>query len=296
MGNPPKIFDCPKWCMKYLQRWKAKKHLKMKKVIFGLIAIVIFGNNSFSQNTELLILKNKNEVSFLLKNSDGKFDENYIFQTDEVSKFELNSGIVSNFKLIYDKRALIINIEKNTYYFIVDNYIIGKNVIKGYGLSKRKGVFEIINNDENKSYFETIREVNARGGLSCTSGGTGSTECSVTSTIGPLGTGCSVGCGVGYYACCDDNTVVCKCLPNPKIKSLQESRLFSIKLNPVTSNLEFEGKEFGNYEIEILSFSGQKVIINQKLTTKVDIDSIDSGIYIYRIKNSSNIYLIICNI
>jgi hypothetical protein len=45
------------------------------------------------------------------------------------------------------------------------------------------------------------------GGGDCTSGGDGSTQCSVT--------GCSVTCSAGYYACCNSNTVNCKCCQNP---------------------------------------------------------------------------------
>jgi hypothetical protein len=47
---------------------------------------------------------------------------------------------------------------------------------------------------------------------SCTSGGAGSTSCSLT---GPLN-GCSVSCNSTSYACCNDNTVECYCCPNPK--------------------------------------------------------------------------------
>lgn len=46
----------------------------------------------------------------------------------------------------------------------------------------------------------------------CTSGGGGATQCSID---GAFGTGCSVTCSAGYYACCDDNKVVCYCVKNP---------------------------------------------------------------------------------
>jgi len=42
----------------------------------------------------------------------------------------------------------------------------------------------------------------------CTSGGEGSTECSVGDTF----SNCSVSCGDGYYACCDGSTNTCFCV------------------------------------------------------------------------------------
>lgn len=51
-------------------------------------------------------------------------------------------------------------------------------------------------------------------GNSCTSGGTGSSSCSLE---GPLNS-CSVTCTTGYYACCDDNRMKCYCVPNPPVQ------------------------------------------------------------------------------
>jgi hypothetical protein len=54
------------------------------------------------------------------------------------------------------------------------------------------------------------------GGMSCTSGGTGSSQCSVGNGDLSGGNSCSVTCNTGYYACCNDDQVICKCYANPK--------------------------------------------------------------------------------
>lgn len=45
--------------------------------------------------------------------------------------------------------------------------------------------------------------------MGCTSGGEGSTSCSIDEPFG-MG-GCSVDCSEGYYSCCDSSTVKCTC-------------------------------------------------------------------------------------
>jgi hypothetical protein len=47
---------------------------------------------------------------------------------------------------------------------------------------------------------------------SCSSGGEGSTGCSIDDFTG----GCSVSCGSGYYACCKSSNNTCVCITNPK--------------------------------------------------------------------------------
>lgn len=51
----------------------------------------------------------------------------------------------------------------------------------------------------------------------CTSGGEGSTSC----TIGDIYSNCSVSCGDGYYACCDGGSNVCDCRPEDKDTGLE---------------------------------------------------------------------------
>jgi hypothetical protein len=54
-----------------------------------------------------------------------------------------------------------------------------------------------------------IDSASGGGGTTCNAGGPGSTSCSYTS--GP--NSCSVGCGGGYYACCNASNN-CRCVPN----------------------------------------------------------------------------------
>lgn len=59
--------------------------------------------------------------------------------------------------------------------------------------------------------YSNSNEMENRGGdtqENCTSGGTGSTSCSVND----VWSGCSVSCGVGYYACCVGDSNTCSCI------------------------------------------------------------------------------------
>jgi len=54
-------------------------------------------------------------------------------------------------------------------------------------------------------------ESNNSGSYTCTSGGPGASQCSTSANIGGSGTGCSVTCISGYYACCNNYENKCQC-------------------------------------------------------------------------------------
>jgi hypothetical protein len=236
-----------------------------------------------AQNKELLILKNKTEVALLLKNSKGDFVENYIFQCGNTENFTISNRKFVDFIIIFDKKALILKIEKKTYYFIVDNYIVGENVFRGYGLSRRFGIFTFDNSSE-ESFFDTIRVQNSMTSLSCTSGGAGSTECSITGTIGPVSSGCSVSCGTGYYACCDDGTVVCQCVATKPPKTITPpERLFVAQVIQNKGLLNFSGINLIKYNIDIYNLSGTLINTYNNIESSLSIENLNSNIYIYKI-------------
>ena len=49
------------------------------------------------------------------------------------------------------------------------------------------------------------------GKFDCSSGGQGSTSCSVSLTVGGVTFECDVTCGTGYYACCNRWCAKCEC-------------------------------------------------------------------------------------
>ncbi len=257
----------------------------MKKIILSLIATVFFGINSFSQKKEMSIFKNENEVCILLKNDKGIYDENFIFQSDNIRGFSQNNIVTENYKLFYDGKNLIINISNITYQFTINERINGENIIKGYGLSRRFGTFKITDIDDKTSFFDRIIETNSNPystlALTCDSGGPGATQCSVDSGIGSINVGCSVTCGSGYYACCDDSTSVCKCVAIKK--NVPTQARFDLTINPTKTNLEFTGKEHEKYFIRVYTTNGNMVINNIILQKMISIDNLKPDIYIYHI-------------
>lgn len=83
------------------------------------------------------------------------------------------------------------------------------------GLATHKGSLKLNYVDNGNLDDIIVNQVGPSGGattLSCTSGGTGASQCSTGSGVGTVNTECSVTCNSGYYACCDDGMGKCKCI------------------------------------------------------------------------------------
>jgi hypothetical protein len=98
-------------------------------------------------------------------------------------------------------------------------------LIKGcYGISYQWGSFDIekLKDTSGFSAFENLIRANlnisstSNRSEKCTSGGIGSSGCSIDEAFG-LG-GCSVSCSTGYHSCCQSNTVTCSCVKDKPIK------------------------------------------------------------------------------
>lgn len=78
-----------------------------------------------------------------------------------------------------------------------------------YGIAKMKGIenrvflqnFDWVDDDISEQVYCKCNG-NGTSEKHCTSGGTGSTECSKSVTTGPITQECSTKCGSGTYACC----------------------------------------------------------------------------------------------
>jgi hypothetical protein len=103
----------------------------------------------------------------------------------------------------------------------------------GYGLSFLSGVWDVgkVKGSSYKYAFTTLDYADVKnagrvippedeGGYkfckrgACTSGGAGSTSCSISEDIGPVNQSCTSSCGAGYYACCDSSVTRCYCCKN----------------------------------------------------------------------------------
>lgn len=96
-----------------------------------------------------------------------------------------------------------------------------KSYALGYGFSSNKGEWKI---EQDMFLKYTANEILAISSLNpkvkltsgktmaceCTSGGAGSTSCSIDEPLN----GCSVTCGAGYYSCCMSSVTRCVCVQN----------------------------------------------------------------------------------
>jgi len=196
----------------------------MKKLLFGLIATVLFGNLSFGQNKiSFLDIKGK-EIAIIVDNTDNSFKEYYLFQYQNQDFSKLSNKVVTGFVEIINDN-LIIKSNDVTFTFTLNNNGSLDNIYYGYGLSHRIGEFKIMNNQNPSYIYDLIVGKTAidgsidgsTGSLSCNSGGKGSSECSVKASSMNLGTSeCSVKCNSGFYACCDDTRGECRCVEEKK--------------------------------------------------------------------------------
>lgn len=193
----------------------------MKKITLTVMAFVMVLSTALAQKRVTLVDVKGAEVAILI-DVDGKssFKEFYLFQYEkqdlqkvlelkELTLVEVNEDFV---KLKSENGQSVIfslNPDLNNR----DNMLVN-----GYGLSKRTGNFTLTENESPSSIFDLILyNGNVVEGMSCHSGGPGSSECSVTpSDVNVGATSCSVKCNKGYYSCCDDTIGECRCKPEKK--------------------------------------------------------------------------------
>ena len=93
-----------------------------------------------------------------------------------------------------------------------------QNSWAGYGLSRREGSWTLSGGLASEAAMAQALSCSrttlpdgrlASFAITCDSGGTGSSECSASCS---LGGNCSVKCTAGYYSCCDTGICSCKCL------------------------------------------------------------------------------------
>jgi nitrogen regulatory protein PII-like uncharacterized protein len=191
----------------------------MKNIFFSIITLVLTSNFVIAQNTVKFINFQGKELGIAINiKSDNSFTEYYLFQSDYQDYSKL-SGF-DNFKLVEaTKDHIKVSSDDSIFTFTIEETEKKENIFLGFGLSKRSGEFKLVENSDAEDFMDLIltnNQVN-RGSLTCHSGGEGATECSVTpSDVNVGASSCSVSCGRGYYACCDDTRGECKCKANKK--------------------------------------------------------------------------------
>lgn len=185
----------------------------------------------FSSGEILITIKSKTDLEIINK---------FILQATKNEKVFTGIKKINNAEIIYLFDLVLLNdLDENklTAYSVNsprynDTYnkipqAIRTNItstINGFGLGYNSGVWKFLN--ENISLEKSIHTLihglqngteDEDLGVSCESGGTGATSCSIS---GCFNSGCSVSCGAGYYACCYCDTIlpdlgpICQCKPN----------------------------------------------------------------------------------
>lgn len=213
--------------------------------VFKVITGKIFSKEL--PDTSLLLLINSNPAQSNFNSAFILSSENKLLpiSTSESDEYTVIIPKTKAYILLINKKQAQIsfigianNYEIKTKAAIASNSLLKQFTLQeflGYGLSYNRSTWDalkimnspyhfaynILHNADlqnpaiSRNLSSSSAEVNPNSispGGSCTSGGTGATQCSID---GAFGTGCSVTCGTGYYACCDDNTVKCYCVKNP---------------------------------------------------------------------------------
>jgi nitrogen regulatory protein PII-like uncharacterized protein len=200
----------------------------MKNLIVCFILFILSSVNCYAQKNGIVFLdshelavmvnyesKNKTFTKYFLFEFKGKLPIDF----SKFSEIKIIESSATYLKLLCDKSEVCLNIEEGKKH----NFGIQ---INGFGLSERIGNFSLntkkINQEiSNLSELFMVNSIESGGSgkLTCHSGGTGATSCSVKPSNISVGTPeCSVTCSSGYHACCDDTRGECKCNPNPSSK------------------------------------------------------------------------------
>lgn len=200
----------------------------------NIIALFIVTTLIFCKNTNAQSINNKitiidiqgQELLFLVNVTNGKFKELYALQYQQQNFNFLNTHHQFNL-LSANENDIVISTETSVLHFTKNEL---PNAYNGFGIYHMKNDFSlnVISNGNFDDVIKAPKLMNAPSShpTTCTSGGVGASDCSVSSGTALSTVSCSVSCKDGYYACCDDNIGKCKCIKsgsninvNPSLQS-----------------------------------------------------------------------------
>ncbi|HJZ40037.1 MAG TPA: hypothetical protein VJ203_06705 [Bacteroidales bacterium] len=189
-----------------------------------------------SHNVSIIDKTKDNQIGIIILNKNGhNIGERcfiLIFETDEDKRFL--TGHNFQVDIIYFNEGLIIRQigSRDIYYLGLDDYsstfwintlkssynIDFENILLGYSISSHQRVIEVPDELPSiRSIYDLFTDLNISEtaidthdlkGTNCSSGGPGSSSCSIED----VWSGCSVSCKDGYYACCESGKNVCRCV------------------------------------------------------------------------------------
>ena len=180
-----------------------------------------------TNNENILIFDPLGQITVLSNKTEKGFLNMYVLQTEE--NFPLETKKV-NGEVHFHKDFLKIKGSGKNYLLALHKTSkgkYGKNVdetIIGYGIANHKSIFKMVPENERKgkknakemiinTLVDDSKTLAQKGSESdCTSGGEGSSGCSIDESAIVADVGCSVDCDPGYYACCDSGDVTCTCI------------------------------------------------------------------------------------
>jgi hypothetical protein len=198
----------------------------MKKLSLFLFAFIAFC--SCPKSTPSLVLADiqGNQCALMMNlQPNNTFTDYYIFQYSTAKIFDVTTAHVNSL-ITATTDMLKMNVDGHTVTFTVNPGYTNPNetIYYGYGLQHTHGPYVLaLPTHDISTFYEAISldgsAPDAGETVTCHSGGQGATGCSVTSAVITGGSGCSVKCGAGYYACCDDTKNECPCIKYPPTKT-----------------------------------------------------------------------------
>ena len=184
-----------------------------------LSAVLPAFNENAQKSVKLIDIKGSELAIIINIDKENSFSEFFLFQYENI---DLAKVLESKEIYLQDfgEDYVRLNTGSETLLFTLDSNLKGEKdiVYEGYGISHRKANYtlEIVDNPITISDDLLIDGKRPSNVSNCTSGGVGSTECSIDSSPIVGGGSCSVKCGKGYYSCCDDTRNSCSCKAEKK--------------------------------------------------------------------------------
>jgi hypothetical protein len=192
----------------------------MKKLILlSLFSLLTCMTNVFAQNvrgTSDVTIKKSGKTGIVIYVHGGEELPKSYFFLERNQETQLENTNIENCNIVFHGKSLMLTSKGVTTVFALQDERQFRNNDKdiflgyGLGLSTNRQVLDILDESLTDPTFPDIFGLTCGCALNgsntpCKDGGTGSTECSISDSTyaGVSGGGCSVSCGSGYYACCN---------------------------------------------------------------------------------------------
>jgi hypothetical protein len=192
-----------------------KGHMYLRSTVGGEIMLLISSTTDDKLIDNAIILQFEDKELPKLENQDLGNSEVFIFSDQRSLVLHTGSDNILLLGLdeeLSQEKSKSIQSNENLNFKLKESYL-------SFGISVMQNdwSYEKIINSSDKSAYNQLTAARHSGAIElmyatddCTSGGVGSSECSITEGA-IVSNSCSVKCNAGYYACCSSSTTSCKC-------------------------------------------------------------------------------------